>query len=172
MSKGKVILVRGVSGSGKSHYVGELRSKYEKLTGSGPDFDICSADHFFMQMIPSVDLGKAPSRMEYVFDPTKLGQAHVYCFSRFLDAIKDGTSVVVVDNTFIHHWEMKNYVKAANFADYDVEYHEFRVETIDQLRMIAARNVHRVPAEVVAKMAMEFQPMACAYVIPIWDGSK
>ena len=47
-SRGLVILVRGIPGSGKSTHVETLRRQYEKDTGCGPDFCVCSADKFFM----------------------------------------------------------------------------------------------------------------------------
>lgn len=163
MSKGLVILVRGIPGCGKSTHVEALRKKYEKDTGDGPDFVVCSADKFFIRTVPcfqGVDGSDHDGEREvYQFDPTKLAQAHVYCMSEFLDAIHAGTKVIVVDNTFIRMWEMKNYVKMANYLDYDVDYHEIRVKTIEQLKVCAARNIHKVPAEVIAKMAMEFEPM-------------
>lgn len=167
MATGKVILVRGIPGSGKSHHVEVLRKKYERQTrnpGEKPDFVVCSADHFFM-------VGG-----QYLFDPTKLPQAHNACLANFLDAIHAGTKVVVVDNTFIRKWEMKNYVKMANFMDYEVDFHEVRVTKLAELMACISRNVHRVPAEVVAKMALEFEPMddgvTGVEVIPFFKGDR
>jgi len=156
MSTGRVILVRGISGVGKSTHVEELRRKYERKTrneGEPPDFAICSADNFFYQRISQ------SGGCEYFFDPTKLAEAHTVCLANYIDAVVAKTAVIVVDNTFIHHWEMKNYIKLANFHDYDVDIHEIRVNTISELRTCIARNVHKVPADVVSRMALEFEPM-------------
>lgn len=157
-SKGLVILVRGIPGSGKSHHVEELRAKHDKVAN---DFVACSADKFFMQRVPVVRDGvmTQETRMEYNFDPSKIAQAHVSCMAEFIDALTAGTKVIVVDNTFIHLWEMKNYVKLANFAEYDVDYHEVRVKTAEELKVCVARNLHKVPANVIFRMASEFEPM-------------
>ena len=66
--------------------------------------------------------------------------------------------MVIVDNTFIHQWEMQNYIKLAEMNDFVVLFHEVRVNAIEELNRCVARNIHGVPAEVVAKMAMEFEP--------------
>ena len=155
MKRNKVILVRGIPGCGKSTQVFALREKYQKATGSGNDFTICSADHYFMVT------GR------YTFDPTRLGQAHAASLSSFVDAVQSGTKVIVVDNTFIHHWEMKNYLEVARLAgNYDVEIQEILVKTIDQLKACIRRNTHQVPGEIISRMAMEFDPMPGATIIP------
>ena len=164
----KVVLVRGPSGCGKSTYIRQL------LNARGMELVesiVCSADDFFITRTPVVNVDgsvRQETVLEYRFDPMKLGEAHAWCFGKFMDAIyTDGYSMVVVDNTFIHMWEMKNYFKAARRACCDLEVHEFRVETIAQLRLCVARNVHRVPADVVARMAMEFEPYEGAMVLPL-----
>jgi len=155
MKRNKVILVRGISGSGKSTQVFALRKKYEMNTGTGPDFVTCSADYFFMD------------RGIYNFDPIRLGQAHSWCLSSYVDAIMKRTSVIVVDNTFIHHWEMKNYLEAARLAGhYDVEVQEIQVKTVEQLKTCVRRNTHKVPGEIIFRMAMEFDPWPGATIIP------
>lgn len=163
--RGKVILLRGISGSGKSTHVDHLRHKYQRDTGTGMDFFVCSADKYFMRTVPTE--GGTTTRQEYVFDPYKLPQAHSACFSEFVEAMKAGTKVIVVDNTFIHHWEFKGYLKTAEMAGYDLEVHEIRVDTIEQLKVCIKRNVHRVPAEAVTKMAVEFEPMSDSRYIVI-----
>lgn len=165
----KVVLVRGPSGCGKSTHVKGMAAHY---VGLGYDVAVCSADDFFVVRVPVVRNGVASQEtvLEYRFDPVRLGEAHAVCFGKFLDCVQEdvggGDRLVIVDNTFIHKWEMRNYIKAANFADCVVEVHEFRVETITQLRLCVARNVHRVPADIVARMAMEFEPYDKAMVVP------
>jgi hypothetical protein len=162
-SKGLVILVRGVSGAGKSTHVEELRRKYEKRVrneGDPLNFVECSADKFRMKMVPGcVDGTPTQPRLEYVFDPTKMAEDHTKCLLNFINAVKEGTRVVVVDNTFIHMWEMWEYEAIADLAEYDVEYHEVRVRTVGDLKACVARNVHRVPADTIYRMAAEFEPM-------------
>lgn len=141
----KVVIVRGISGSGKSTHVGDLYAKYvhENVTATG--FIICSSDSFFIK------------DGEYVFDPTLLGESHSKCFGKFMTALRSDENVIVVDNTFIRMWELDNYYKAALSNGYSVEVHEIQVKTIDELRVCIARNVHKVPGNVVARMAVDFE---------------
>lgn len=75
-----VFILRGVSGSGKSSVAEELIKGRRGI--------ICTADDYF-----DVD-------GEYKFDSRKLGDAHSYCQSKFVDALIDNAvDVVVVANT-------------------------------------------------------------------------
>lgn len=161
--KNKVILIRGIPGSGKSFHVEELRKQYDRPLRSKdehPRFAVVSADSFFMKTRFAYPPGHTPIKIdEYLFDPFKLGQAHARCFYDFASALKTNTKVVVVDNTNIHQWEFKNYLMLANNHGYDVEFHEIRVTTIEELKLCVARNTHKVPMESIVKSAMEFEPM-------------
>jgi len=147
-----VILVRGIPGSGKSTHVRELLKKCAKQGMLFHEVVVCSADDYF-----NVQTGSG--KVEYRFDPTELPIAHTRCLAKFIDAVSDeGVKMVIVDNTFIHQWEMQNYIKLAEMNDFVVLFHEVRVNAIEELNRCVARNIHGVPAEVVAKMAMEFEP--------------
>ena len=149
----KVILIRGVSGSGKSTHVKELVADMAKNGLLVQEVVVCSADDYFMVHV-------APGVTEYRFNPSELPRNHSRCFSKYLEALYDqAVKVVIVDNTFIHQWLMQNYIKLANLLECDLEIHELRLKTIDDLSMCAQRNVHRVPADIVARMAYEFEPM-------------
>ena len=154
----RVRIIRGIPGCGKSTYVKMLLDRYEV---SPDDTVVCSADDFFM--VPSVVDGT--STVEYRFDPTKLAQAHTYCMAKFIDAVHSGVELVIVDNTFVHHWELKNYIKLANYLGYETSVHEIRVETLEQLKICIKKNVHGVPADVIARMALEFEPLETAVQI-------
>ncbi len=145
----KVYIIRGLPGSGKSYAVSKL---------AGEDACICNADQFFM-----VD-------NEYRFDPTKLPVAHAECFKWFLDAIFKKYDKIIVDNTHIHRWEYQNYELAARIAGYQVEIMEFRPVTIDDVKLCIRRNTHRVPPDIIAKMAIEFEIDTRATVMPIIRG--
>lgn len=173
MSKGKkkVILIRGIPGCGKSTHVEEIRFQYSRAEAIqvhhsiGPDFAVCSADRFFMKRVATPIENSQEGKDEYVFDPTKLAQAHSECFIQFLRAIDSRVAVIVVDNTFVHQWEMETYIKTAEMNGYDVVIQEIRVSTIAELKECIRRNVHGVPAESIARMAVEFEPDTHAKVI-------
>ncbi len=65
---------------------------------------------------------------------------------------------VALDITASHRWEFMAYVQLARAFGYEVEVHEFMPETIGELKLCIARNVHKVPAEVVCRMVLEFEP--------------
>lgn len=135
MSK-KVIIVRGIPGSGKSTYVKE----------NFPKAQVCSADSFHVDK----ETG------EYRYDFRKAGEAHATCLYNFIMALKLGRSEIVVDNTNIQYWEYRNYIEIAELAGYDVEVHETRLTDIRDVREAAERCTHGVPWGIIGEMAMNF----------------
>lgn len=123
----KVIILRGVPGSGKS-----TESKKH------PDAYIVSADHYF--------IGKDGI---YRFDMDKIASAHGQCKAKFEVALAEKRPLVIVDNTNTTVKELKFYVETAKSAGYVVE-----IVRIDcDPEVAAARNIHGVPKASVLKMA-------------------
>lgn len=91
-----LILIRGVSGSGKSTFAEFLYAP------------IFSADDYFMRN------GK------YEFDANKLGAAHLDCQTKTANALKKGTPRVVVANTFTTVRELKPYIELGKKYGYRV----------------------------------------------------
>ena len=118
-----LFLVRGIPGSGKSTKAKQLIA--EKLA------DV----HFEADMYFEVD-------GEYVFDPSKIKDAHSWCQKETDKALAAGKSVVV-SNTFVKKWETDIYFGLA--AKHGVE-----VEVI--VATGNYQNVHGVPAEVLLRM--------------------
>jgi len=179
MSHKVAIIIRGPSGSGKSTLTKALTAHHgeENVT-------VVSADEFFMEdgMVPDTSLvvpdGGSPIMIPgrvYKFNPTKLGEAHAESLGNFIGALADKRPVVIVDNTNIHNWEWRNYAMIAKAHGYEIQIQEFRVETVEQISECQRRNVHRVPADIVAKMCIEFEPCANAVVhqvFPIEEKKK
>jgi tRNA uridine 5-carbamoylmethylation protein Kti12 len=154
MANAQVYILRGPSGSGKSHYGKNLVYKYDGKRKKV----IVSADHFFNNF----------DRSDYNFNPALLPLAHSECFLRYLWAIADDDiGLVIVDNTNIHLWEFQNYVQAAKICGCFVTIVECVPETIEEMKVCIFRNQHSVPAEVIAKMCIEFEPAEGAIKIPI-----
>lgn len=131
MSKNTVVLIRGISGAGKSTYVKK----------HFPDAVVCSADHHFED-----------KEGGYNFDPRKLGAAHGSCKRKFAEALQRKEPLVVVDNTNTKMKEMTPYYKAAKAAGYEVRV----VRLVVDPEVAASRNVHNVPEEVVKRMQARF----------------
>ena len=146
----EVVILRGIPGSGKSRYARDhcLASAV-----------VCSADDYFM-------VGG-----EYEFDPTKLAIAHVKCMGKFIDALHRGDVQVVVDNTCVHLWEFENYMKIGADFGYEVNVVDFRVLTTEHLKVCIERNVHGVPADIIARMALEFEPYEDATALDVFGES-
>jgi predicted kinase len=127
----KIVVMRGVSGSGKSSFV----------FNNFPNATVCSADNFFMQT------------GEYKFDGSKLRQAHDWCKNQFESALRRGDDQVVVDNTNTTMRELKFYVDTAAKYGYELQV----VRLVVDPAIAAARNQHGVPAEGVQAMQNRFQ---------------
>lgn len=122
-----VVLLRGVSGAGKSTMVKNLVSANKDKT-----VKVVSADHWFERS------------GTYQFDPSQLGKAHGNAQSEFVKALHAGTELVIVDNTNIKLREMKFYIDEAKNTGYDWQ--------IYQLETANPKNAHGVPDAKVASM--------------------
>ena len=123
-----VLIISGISGSGKTTLA-------ETLGGT-----ICTADDFFM-----VD-------GEYLFDPSKLGEAHGACFQKFKEALDREDPLVIMNNTTTHEDHAKPYVVAAQKAGYTVHW-------VVALPHHSGENVHGVPDSVLDKQALNIVSM-------------
>ena len=156
MSKRCLYILRGPSGCGKSMYA-----------SSFPESDlIISADDYHWRKAPD-DHGQiqGPHRIidgvlwEYAYKPENAGKAHADCLMRFLKAIQNHyVKNIVLDNTNIHAWEYQHYVEIACMEGLHVTVHEFCVTDIRMIPVLAERNSHGVPIEVIAKQCYEFEP--------------
>ena len=128
----QVIVLQGVSGSGKSSYVNAF---------NGPKAS-CSADDYFVQ-----DSG-------YRFNPAQLGEAHAWCLRRFIYQLStytggDSSLTVLVDNTNTAAIEIAPYMAIA--AAYNVP---AKIVTIEcDLDLAFRRNQHNVPMSTIQKQA-------------------
>jgi len=98
-----LVMLRGISGTGKSALARKMEKKY--------GVKALSTDDFFME------------DGEYNFNPKKLGEAHSWNFDRAKKAIAEGKPVII-DNTNAQAWEMKPYVEEALKHGYNVEFVE------------------------------------------------
>src|SRR5271154_5563102 len=127
----KVIILSGISGSGKSTYAEGILNATQGIK--------VSADHFFMK------------EGSYHFDATKLGEAHAECFRRFIDYLQQTPAweCVVVDNTNCQTWEIAPYMLAAAAFGYRAELHTLMCGTWAQVDLCYQRNQHQVSRSVV-----------------------
>ena len=94
-----VIILRGVSGSGKSTVA-------EFLATGSQDAKICTADDYFLD-----------EEGNYKFDPLKLGAAHRACMEKFERALKNDYYLVICANTNTKEKDFQFYIdKAAEYG--------------------------------------------------------
>ena len=148
MSTRLVRVLQGVPGSGKSTYAQQLVAKNPPCS-----VVVVSADDYFVK------------DGVYVFDPTKIGEAHATALRAFVMLIEQGRMAgaltVVVDNTNIRLWEMSPYVALAKAYGWPVEFDTFKVDPL----LAHARNTHGVPLPVIQRMAAEMENP-----LPFWGG--
>ncbi|XP_054462400.1 NEDD4-binding protein 2-like 2, partial [Anoplopoma fimbria] len=128
-----LILMRGLPGSGKSTLARERLS-------AGPNGLILSTDDFFAY------------RDGYRYEPGLLGAAHEWNQNRAKDAMHDGRSPIIIDNTNLQAWEMKPYVKMAIERGYKVDFCEPNTSWKFDPYELEKRNKHGVPKEKIALM--------------------
>ncbi len=128
----KVYILSGPSGCGKSTFANSLKEKLAAV--------VCSADDFFTD-----DEGV------YVFDPTKIAEAHSHCFAKFVEHLQYDVPIVI-DNTNLEWWKRQNYYNVAKLAGREVEVHSWRVVEVRHIFELAARNKHGVSAELIFRM--------------------
>lgn len=126
---GKLFLVRGVPGSGKSTFA----KKFAKENSNGATEMLHKeTDQYFM-------VGD-----EYVFDPKKIKENHQLCQADVQYALRNGVDVIV-SNTFVKRWELEPYLQ----MDYS---------SVSIFRMTGEfETVHAVPVEVISRMKFNFE---------------
>lgn len=144
-----VIIMRGISGSGKSTAARKMKKIFEE---AGHNVKICSADNFFQR------------DGEYNFDPSFLSYAHDMCQAKVAREIMFDTDIILVDNTNTQKWEYKDYVQLAKKNKYDVVVHNVMNKQLgsydteeDFVDECHKRNKHGVPKHVIQKQLNRFE---------------
>jgi len=140
----KIIITRGIPGSGKSYTAKQIKEDMERL-----DFTchICSTDDYWY-----VDEDNP-----YVFDRAKIGVAHRWNQKRVKQHLHNSEECVIVDNTNTTWKEIKPYAEMAINHDYEVIVVEADSDWRYDVDECFKRNTHGVPKEVIQAMLDRFQ---------------
>jgi predicted kinase len=135
-----LVLMRGVSGSGKSTRA--------HLLADGKDSAVVSTDDFWYD-----DDGN------YNFDHSRIGDAHEWARNQVWAWMERKKPYIIVDNTNTRWWEMMPYLRLAREYKYDVRLEMVGSLEPAQLVHYAARNKHGVPLDVIQRQAKNFQKL-------------
>lgn len=144
---GNVIVLSAVSGTGKSTYAQQLAQKH---WGS---VRIVSTDDFYMRT------------GQYVYDASKISEAHAWCFRKFLEALNDQVGLIIVDNTNLSQREIAPYMLGASALGYEAEIVTLRSRNPE----IGLRNLHGVP---LAEQKNQLKRMENLQLVPWWPNSE
>jgi len=147
METRKLIIVRGISGSGKStiarHLASESQSFWETGRHGLPWFE---ADEFFIRS----------SGSKYKFDSSKLSQAHHLCQLKVEHLMFHDVPCVVVSNTSTRIKEMQPYLDLADQYGYEVQI--IRSPGPWDPELLHQRNTHSVPLDTLRKQIARYAP--------------
>ncbi|NXQ69326.1 N42L2 protein, partial [Quiscalus mexicanus] len=129
------------------------------LLGQSCDGVVLSTDDYFRQ------------QYGYTYNAAQLGDAHEWNRKRAKQAMEQGKSPVIIDNTNTQAWEMKPYVEVALEKGYRVEFHEPDTWWKFDPDELEKRNKHGVTREKIAQMLERYEyqisiPIVINSVVP------
>ena len=130
--------MRGLPGSGKSTKAKEL---------AGENGSVFSTDDFFID----------PETGEYKFEGKKIPKNNILNIKRTEEAMINGVTPIIIDNTNVRFFEMKSYVKLAQRYGYKVEFHEPDTEWKWNVEELVKRNKHGARPFVIKRMKNRWQ---------------
>ena len=133
--------MRGISGSGKSTLAKQL---------AGETGQIFSADNYFTD-----------EQGNYNWDANKIGDAHRSCRDQARKAISDGISPVIIDNTNVSKWELKQLIpmiKMAQDNEYTARVEEAQTPWRFDEKELVKKNTHGVRAQDIQRMLRKWVP--------------
>nr|XP_014434569.1 NEDD4-binding protein 2-like 2 isoform X4 [Pelodiscus sinensis] len=133
-----LLILRGLPGSGKT-------TLSRILLGQNHDGVVFSTDDYFRQ------------QDGYTYNVAQLGDAHDWNQKRAKQAMDQGRTPVIIDNTNTQAWEMKPYVEMALGKGYRVEFHEPDTWWKFDPAELEKRNKHGVPREKIAQMLERYE---------------
>ncbi|KAK3259837.1 hypothetical protein CYMTET_31191 [Cymbomonas tetramitiformis] len=160
-TRGAVLVLRGLPGSGKSHAARRLQAALQRAERPAVAV-VCSADEFFergggrsrkeVRAWTAGKVGEATSLYSLCFDPGRLQEAHDYCRRAFMEGVEAGARLIIVDNTNSRLGEYAFYCRHARRCGYDVGVLQLECPSERDAVQCHARGTHGVPVAVAQAM--------------------
>ncbi|XP_076868554.1 NEDD4-binding protein 2 isoform X2 [Brachyhypopomus gauderio] len=128
-----LVLLRGAPGSGKTTLASAMLE--QNLGGV-----VLSTDEYFIQ------------NGVYHYNPDLLGEAHAWNHRRAREALENGYTPIIIDNTNLQCWEMKPYVAMALKHKYKVMFREPDTWWKTKPKELEKRSKHGVTKEKIRRM--------------------
>jgi len=138
MKELKLIIIRGLPGSGKSTLSGSLKG----TTGI-----IHSTDSYFI------------TDGIYKFDETKLSEYHNRNLEDAIESMEKGISPIIIDNTNLIAEYAFTYVIEAKFYGYEIEVAETQNLWRFDIEELMKRNIRDIPRERLETMIKLYEPL-------------
>ncbi|MEC4725732.1 ATP-binding protein [Shewanella sp. D64] len=141
------VIMRGLPGSGKSHWVNEfIASQPVEISSRVLSSGCFSTDNYFYR------------NGQYQFDARRLSEYHQRNLTGFIQALSEREPIVICDNTNLAQWESIAYEAAARSLGYQVRFVLIGApENRDHQALCAKRNRHGVPLAQIERMAKQFE---------------
>tara|TARA_Y100000034_G_C6869611_1_gene396788 strand:- start:37 stop:1089 length:1053 start_codon:yes stop_codon:yes gene_type:complete len=168
--KGNLVLVRGVSGSGKTTIDNLFQTLADSSRGGGHskmafglvcngalkekgkhDYHLHNTHFFRNQECVSFSADDYFVKDgKYNFDKGLINDAHLDCQTKTAKAMQEGILTITVHNTFTEEWEMQAYFDLA-------EKHNYKVITLIAENRHESISTHNVPDEAINRQKERFQ---------------
>lgn len=140
-----LVLMRGLPGSGKSFLARKIVDAIYHTKNKHYNTHIFSTDDYFMRS------------NVYVYDKSRLQDAHEWNQKRASEAMTAGVSPVIIDNTNIEFWEMEFYVVKGVKNGYIIEVVEPNTPWAKKANQLCKKTSHNVPVALIRKKLENFQ---------------